>query len=1214
MAWTKEQEAAINSRGQSLLLSAAAGSGKTAVLVERIIRRLLDRENPVDITELLVVTFTKAAAAEMAQRVGTALTDALAKSNDPMIERQLALLPSAHISTLHSFCQDVIRQYFYLIDLDPAYTIAGAEELNLLRRDVLEKLLLTYYEDNDMAPFLYPLADMFGTEHGDEMLIQTVSRMYDYSRSLPWPDAWLDQSADAYDIPAGAIIDDMPWCDPAKQAVCRMADEAVRQYEKIFRMMGDNPVFEPVVPALREEWQLISRISGASSWQELERAVQSVVFARLKALRNLPADDKAAWDACKDIRNSVKKMITESLQDVYFSVSAEQWLEGMRSAAPVMKGLVMVTKAFARAYREAKKEKGWIDFSDLEHFCLAVLLDPSSVPGHPVPSAAADELRNTYREVLIDEYQDTNGVQELITQLISRRNNRFMVGDIKQSIYRFRLADPTLFLQKYEQFSREEKAVERCIDLGRNFRSAPHILEAINEVFCRIMIRDAAGMTYGEREMLYAGRTAVSEKRWVGGATEAHLVLTDSDDADEQSDVQDQTAFEQECRFIAQRIAGLMKSGMLAARKDGTMEPLTYRHIVVLLRSMSGKADVLLHALEEAGVPAYAEQSGGYFAAAEVQIMLALLECIDNPEQDLPLAAVLRSPIVGLKEAGLAALRLSGEGSLWSCLPAYAETVQDETEKNRLQGFLTRLEQWRTFSRRHSVGELIQRLYQDTAYDQYVGGMPGGAVRQANLQALYERAKTYEAAGFRGVFRYLQLIHKMKDDGLDLAPAGVLGECEDVVRIMSIHKSKGLEFPVVIIADMTKQFNRQDMRNPVLLHNLLGIGLKQYDPVWRMMYPTCIWNGIAAQLSFESTAEEERVLYVAMTRARDKLILVGHSSRGAADWRRWSDGVHPGQAASYYDWVMPGIAGRAECASAGAAIAVHGDYDCKSGLWEIHIHGTAAALQADSGTVSCDPRLEQIKRGEMTGTPVPAWMNRNLSWVYAYPKAAAAPAKLSVSEIKRRHALQHDAALAEERERTVMPEDIVPQEQEDVFGAVPPWLVEEKTGFTGAVRGTILHKVMQFLDIRTHMTRQYIEEQLQRWKTDGLFTEEEAAAVYAPDVLQYCRSELGKRLAGASKVYREYSFTVLLPGGGYLPELEEDERFLVQGVVDCLFQDEKGWVLVDYKTDRLETAEAFRERYAVQLDLYRRAVEQIRNIVIRDVFVYSFHLQKAISF
>lgn len=1209
MAWTNEQQAAIDSRGQTLLLSAAAGSGKTAVLVERIIRRLLDKEYPIDITELLVVTFTKAAAAEMRDRIGTALMKALSETKDPRVERQLALLPSAQISTLHAFCQHVIRKYFYTIDLDPAFSIAGEEELNLLRRQVLEDVFLSYYEDDEKASILYPLADMFGSDRGDDILMDTVSRMYTYARSLAWPEHWLKEAARAYDVAPDAVIDDMVWAGPIKDAVRRILEEDAHLYDGVLYHLRQREAFAPACDTFVAEQAALRQAAQARSWNDLSRFVRAIDFPRLKSLRKLSDDDKAVWERCKKVRDDVKKDVIKTLQSVYFSATPEEWLDGMRAMKPVMDGLVTLTLDFAKAYGAAKKEKGWIDFSDLEHFCLQILLAPDASPEHPVPSAASEELRSQYEEVFIDEYQDTNGVQELITRLVSGEDNRFMVGDIKQSIYRFRLADPTLFLEKYQSFSRDEKAVQHCIDLGRNFRSVPVVLDAVNAVFSRAMTAEAAGMDYGEREKLYAGRQAPDDERWIGGPVEVDIVPTPSDEEDDDGS----TAFEKECRFIAGRIGELLASGRMAARKDGTLEPLSYRHIVVLLRSMAGKADVLIQALQEGGIPSYAEQSGGYFAAVEVQVMLALLRCIDNPEQDLAMAAVLRSPLVGLDETALAGVRLAGDGTLWQNLPAFVASLPDGVdEKEDLQQFMAAFDSWRTYSRRHGVAELLQRLYDDTAYVDFVGAMPGGDVRQANLKALYDRARQYEEAGFRGLFRYLQLMDKMKEDGLDLAPAKVVSEKEDVVRIMSIHKSKGLEFPVVFVADMGKAFNRRDTQDQILFHNRLGIGLKQYDPEWRISYPTLIWSGIAAQLRWEGTAEEERILYVAMTRARDQLILTGHSSHIDRDWQRWTSHLNPAQAKSYFDWVMPaalapfGAKADADYARPGAA--------WQDAVWQVRIAKAVPAGTVEEGAYDGEPRLEALRRGDLTGTPVPSWLDEQLSWQYAYPQAVRTAAKFSVSEVKRRYQELHSDELQDEAALSVPAAAVIPPApgEDDAFAALPPWLAGEEAAVSGAQRGTALHKALQYITPAADQTTATLRREIDAFVRQGLLSREEAKLVYVPVLAAFCQSDIGRRMAESPELHREYPFTVLLAGGDPLPETETGEQILIQGVIDCLFREDDAWILVDYKSDRLETADAFRRRYAVQLALYKRAVEQITHRPVEETYIYSLHLQQEI--
>ena len=553
-----------------------------------------------------------------------------------------------------------------------------------------------------------------------------------------------------------------------------------------------------------------------------------------------------------------------------------------------------------------------------------------------------------------------------------------------------------------------------------------------------------------------------------------------------------------------------------------------------------------------------------------------------------------------------------GDETLWQNLPAFSDSL-DEADplKEDIDDFISHFEEWRTYSRRQGVAELIQRLYADTAYVDFVGAMPGGDLRQANLKALYDRAQQYEDAGFRGLFRYLQLIDKMMEDGLDLAPAKVVSEKEDVVRIMSIHQSKGLEFPVVIVADMGKEFNRKDLQEPILFHNELGIGLKQYDSTWRMFYPTLIWSGIEAKLRWEGTAEEERVLYVAMTRARDQLILIGHDSKAADHWARWADGLDPAQGNSYFDWVMPTVAAyfgnqvNAETIRAGAFW--QGD------RWQLHIVSSEAAPGLTEEVLAGEPRLEALRRGDMTDTPIPDWLDRQLSWQYAFPKAVTTAAKFSVSEVKRRYHELQSEELAEENGLALSPVTILPPEHEaqNPFDDLPPWLADEGDGVSGAQRGTALHKAMQYITPAADHTEGSLRRELATFVRRGIFSPEESSLIYVPVLASFWRSSLGRRMAASPELHREYPFTVLLAGGP-LTEIEGGERFLIQGIIDCLFREDDGWVLVDYKSDRLEQDDDFKERYAVQLALYKQAVEQITGIPVRETYIYSFHLQREI--
>ena len=1227
MTWTTAQQAAIDSRGQTLLLSAAAGSGKTAVLVERIIRRLLDSTVPLDITNLLVVTFTKVAAAEMRSRIGEALCRVLEGEENLQAERQLALLPSANISTMHAFCQSVIHQYFYTIDLDPKFKIGGQDELDLLRQDVLEKLFLSYYETNsDFSPQFYRLIEMFASDRDDTGLMAIVERFYDFARSNPWPKQWLDEVQKAYCIPKTATMDTLFWGTMVKEEIHFALQEQGEIYDSLVSRLTMEEGPADYIDLFKAEQEMIKAACGASNWEDLYKAIRAISFGRLPSKRAVSEIEKEQREIFRAARDIAKKTIKE-LQNKYFTVTGEEWLAGLRDLYPLVQGLVKIIGDFADAYQRAKQEKGCIDFSDLEHFCLRILLAPTATSDAIEPSVAALELRAKFKEVLVDEYQDTNGVQELITSLVSEPDNRFMVGDVKQSVYRFRLADPTLFMNKYKAFSEEKTALRRRIDLSKNFRSDATILEAVNFVFGQIMTMKTAEMDYGDREKLYPGRVKPENRpdNWVGGAVEVHILdrkvgTSGEIDSEEQREL---SAFEEEAQIITARLVDLKKAGLTVERKDGTAEALTWRHMVVLLRSPKSRLDSLLTAFRAAGVPAYAEQRGGYFAAVEVEVMWSLLQCIDNPEQDLAMAAVLRSPIVGLSAERLGALRLSGTDTLWQLLPAYTELLDKNEEREKLEAFATHMEKWRTYARRHSVASLLRLLYEDTGYMEYASGMPGGAVRQANLQALYDRARAYETTDFRGLFRFLRFLEKMRNDGMDLAPGQVLSEGADVVRIMSIHKSKGLEFPVVVVANLGKSFSQQDQRSMALFHKKWGIGLKQHDPEWNLIYPSLAWHAIRHQLAMENKAEEERVLYVAMTRAKDKLILTGHSADLVADRERWRyrtdnhERMSDSQiinSRSYLDLIMNALAYHQDTI-AWANLGSGGERKYVVGGWEITAYGGQSVAVETPGRR--DERLLAVEKGQQTGTTIPEWLPKQLQWQYPYAGAIIMAAKLSVTEVKRmaQSQLQQDADQ-ELSTHLIEPSKLDRRDgimKDDAFAQQPNFLqpadVENRTG---ADRGTALHRIMQYIDLQGDLSRAGLRQQLIELVAGGMLRDEELPQQAMQKIEAFFESSVGRRLVAADRNWRELPFGLLVPASQFTEKTADSDEIFIQGVIDCLFAEPDGLVLVDYKSDRLTDEKQFLKRYAVQLQLYRQAAERIMALPIKEIYIYSFNLGRTI--
>lgn len=1240
MTWSLEQQQAINSRNQNLLVAAAAGSGKTSVLVERIIKRLLSDQEKLDITELLVVTFTKAAAAEMRGRVGQALTEALEKSHDRRhIERQLALLNSASISTLHSFCQTVVRQYFYRLDLDPAFRLAGEAETAMIKADTMEELFNQKYESGDES--FYRLIDYYGGERDNLDFISLILKLYDFSQSHPWPSEWLRGLETPFAAAAQQTVDETSWGALIMQELSFELEEVLTVYDSMVQEVGKQGQPRAYQGLLVSEQAMVESALQAcqQGWCRLGMVLKEWKFDRLPSVKKEDASDEAK-EFYKKGRQKAKDFAAKTV-DLFFSRPPEEMLQDVAAMAPVISDLADLTLDFQEAFQQAKKAKNLLDFNDLEHFCLAILRDPESTVQHIVPSVAALAYRERFAEVMVDEYQDTNGVQEMILRLVSRDNNRFMVGDVKQSIYRFRLAEPALFMAKYNTYPLDEDSVSRRIDLSHNFRSESGILQGVNFLFRQLMTAGAAEMDYGDKEQLNPGLNYPSDSNGVTGPIEVLLIDRDGDRekvSDKEPDSEDSeqkedssqdssqvaplvaeaelSGFEQESKVIAVRILELKEQNSQVYDKKEGWRPLQWRDIVILLRAPAGKGTILLDTLRLFGIPAYAEEDSGYFEATEVQIMRALLTVIDNPCQDIPLAAVLRSPLVGLKAAELAMVRLSGEGDLRQDLTRYSKEGTDDNLVSKVTAFLENLEQWRNFARRRGVAELISKLYRDTGYYDYVGGVPGGTVRQANLRALYDRARMFETTNFRGLFRFLRFLDRLTGDGGDMAVARALGEGEDVVRIMSIHKSKGLEFPVVFVADLGKQFNLRDTTASVLLHKELGIGAYRYQPERRFSFPTLAWHGISHRLMMESKAEELRVLYVAFTRAREKLILVGSAAKLADKGVRWSRHVSRSvtplpdhliaTAKTGLDWLLPALMrhrdGEALRACGGCndelPLAALQDIPCR---WAVKIIKAGEMSPEKTAADSHHRWMHFVEKLEpVPSEPTPPWMVAALTWHYPCQAAVSKPAKLSVSEIKRRFAGEGE-------------EDSQPPWKQTSDILRPRFLRVHSSALTAAERGTIMHTVMQQLDVQGDLTAKGIAAQMQGLVERELLLPEEAVVIDSNAIADFFSSSLGQRMVESQWIKREMAFSLLVPAERFYPDLAgTEEKIFVQGVVDCVFADRDGLVLIDYKTDSVTDISELAEKYEVQMKLYAEAVEAVLGLKVTKVYLYAFYTGQVI--
>ena len=1030
--WTPEQESAIiapkdsSLDNQTLLVAAAAGSGKTAVLVERIITRLKDMDNPLSVQELMVVTFTKAAAQEMSARIGLALAKAMESTEDAAmqerLERQLNLLPSAHISTLHSFCQWVIRSYFYKLDINPTARIGNEAEMALLQQEVLADLLTKSYEEGLYN--IYELADFFSDDKSDAGLTAKIMSLYNYAMSLANPDGWLRKALEPYKEAMTVNPSETLWGQYMWDQHVAVIDRIRERLERMEQILLDSVGPHKWQNIYDNQLAALSMLSGAETWDDMGEACKHTDTFIKDRFNKLGEEVDPSLQAEFKSLGSQNKDDLKAMQAAVFTVPEATLQEQFKAQYPIIEGLVELTIAFHKAYRDMKQEQGIMDFSDLEHLCLALLVEPGT-EDDPQPSDVAKELQDTFKEIMVDEYQDTNGVQETIINLISRVDNRFYVGDVKQAIYSFRMADSSLFMEKYNTYGGTD-AVERRIDLAKNFRSHENILAATNFLFYQIMTEEAAELNYTEAESLIPGRIVEdAPEDWIGGDVELQLLDVSKDtlsasesDEDEGGDPENN---ERELDFIIQKIKEIHGAKKKVQNPDGTFRQIEWRDFAILRRSLAGWGTRAVEAMRQAGIPAVVNERDGYFEAQEIQLLLALLSIIDNPEQDLPMAAVLHSGLVGLDANELGALRLSGEGSLWSLMPAYAKEAQDE----RLLAFIDHMERWRTLSRRHGVTDLLWDIYESQDYVNYVGAMPNGLVRRANVLALYDRAKGYEASGFRGLFRFLRFVESLRDSNQDMPLANVVSEADNVVRLMTIHKSKGLEFPVVFLSGVQKGFNMMDLRSELLIDKNAGLGLKGYFPDIRVSFPTMPWFYVKDVKEAALKAEEQRILYVALTRARDKLIMTGHfkgfknakgklstlgeliKNAASVEGQQLPTDIIT-QANTYLEWLIMGFTRHLDGGNPlRVAIEYEGptyfDLPDKKCRIKVEVHDGSLYGDLDYKADIDETTINKVRELQaVNSVELPQEIEDRFNYSYPYSDATRRTAKISVSELKRR--------------------------------------------------------------------------------------------------------------------------------------------------------------------------------------------------------------------
>ncbi|MBS4188825.1 helicase-exonuclease AddAB subunit AddA [Bacillus sp. FJAT-49705] len=1231
--WTDDQWKAIMAKGQDILVAAAAGSGKTAVLVERIINKIISEEDPINVDELLVVTFTNASAAEMRHRIGEALEKAINENPKSIhLRKQLSLLNKASISTLHSFCLEMIRKYYYMIDIDPGFRIADETEAQLLRDEVLEELFEEEYGKEGNEAF-FALVDTFTNDRSDIALQEIIRDLYDFARANPSPDQYLDSIIEMYNIDKQTEIEELPFVQSLLHDIDLQLNGAKQLLEyglELTRLPGGPaPRAENFIDDLHVVNTLIQ--AKTDSWSTLYQAMQSWSLGRAKNCKGEEYDSELIEKA-KKLRDKAKKII-QDIQDELFSRKPESFIRDMSEMKQHIESLVSIVKSFSLRFEQVKSEKGIVDFADLEHYCLNIL-STIQEDGALLPSAAAFACKRQFKEVLVDEYQDTNMVQETILKLVindsEQVGNLFMVGDVKQSIYRFRLAEPNLFLGKYNRFTKDGEEAGLRIDLAKNFRSRKEVLHGTNYLFKQLMDVSVGEIEYDEAAELINGAPYPADESYPIELTVIDLEGKEEDEPQEiEEDAFDSADLAQsqlEARYMASRIKEIITERKEVYNpKTKTGRPAMYRDIVILLRSMTW-APQIMEEFKQQGIPVYANLSSGYFEATEVAIMMSLLKIIDNPYQDIPLASVLRSPIVGLTEEELAQIRIHHKkGVFYEALSAFClekPSIQTENLYEKLLPFFEDLKEWRVKARQGSLSELIWHLYRETKFYDFVGGMPGGKQRQANLRALYDRARQYESTSFRGLFRFLRFIERMRDRGDDLGAARALGEQEDVVRLMTIHSSKGLEFPIVFIAGLGRNFNTMDLKKAYMLDKEYGFAAKYVNAEKRISYPSLPQLAFKRKKKMEMLAEELRVLYVALTRAKEKLYLVASVKSAEKKLSGWGQSAEAqdwllnefdrASANTYLDWIGPSLVRHKDCEQlrvngSGINPLISEEIIAHPSCWNVQIlNGNEAASIAEEMNIQSEDLLDKVFSGEAipVESPFKDMIEAQLSWEYTHLQASNHRSKQSVSEVKRQKEIfaSEDGGI-----------EIIHKFKKPLLNR--PQFMQEKS-LTPAEKGTAMHMVMQHVDFSKEPTDLSIVLKMEEMVQKELLTAEQCEAIDPDLIIQFFKTDIGKRMMQAKDIKREIPFSVSFPTSDIYHEWEgENEHVLIQGIIDCLFEDEHGLVLLDYKTDGItnrfkggfaEAKPVLEERYRVQIDMYSKALEKILKREISERYLFFF--------
>ena len=1173
VTWTLDQKKVIELRNRNILVSAAAGSGKTAVLVERIMEMVCDETHPVDVDRLLVVTFTKAAAAEMKERVGAAIRKRLElQPNNGYLQKQETLVSHAQITTIDSFCSYILRNHFGEIDLDPAFRVADEGELKLLKQDILKEILEEEYTKK--RPEFLHFVECYASGKNDEVLEELILKLYEFSTSDPYPEEWLEKLlGDAKDLDMQSLMHHV-------QKILECLLEENMQAISLCQSPGGPCFYEE---ALQSDRILLKECLACTDYGEYSEVIRNRSFLALSR-KKMPSDtEEEKKEAVKNVRNRMKKAL-ENLEKQFFYMSPDDILEIEKMAAPARKELIHLTLEFSRRFTLKKRKRNIVDFSDMEHLALQILVTRKD--GVCEPTEVAKSYGEYFEEIMIDEYQDSNLVQELILTSISKKplggNNLFMVGDVKQSIYRFRQARPELFMEKYESYTLEESTSQR-INLSKNFRSRSEVLDTVNYLFERIMKKDLGNVAYDEEAKLNLGASMPEPER--PEDVEAELLLLDlaEDEGEEKPD-----KAELEASMIAEKILELLQKQKVTDKVTGELRPVKLADMVILLRSMSGWSDTLSNVLGSYGIPTVTGSSTGYFSALEVQTVLNYLKVLNNTKQDIPLAAVLHSPIGNLDSEEMAKIRAAYlEHPFYEACVSYAEEGEDEVLREKLQSFWQMTDNLRKQAEYLPIHKLIWEIYDRTGYPGMVRVQPNGQVRAENLEMLVQKALDFEATSYRGLFHFVRYIENLQKYEVDYGVAESDAGNENAVRIMSIHKSKGLEFPVVFVSGLSRKFNKQDVRERIAMHPNLGLGTDAIDPNRRIKLPTLRKKMIQKQIELEGLGEELRVLYVALTRAKEKLIMTGGLTHAEDTLKSLMQEMRLCKRGKYTELIGGGsflewILGTLNEASAPFKVRF-------VSLEELVAGKTAQILEKKFDYESFLAKKEAV----------PESLRERFTYEYPFEQERGIPGKVSVSELKME-------AMEEETLELLEKPEMIPY--------IPAFLREERR-VSATERGNAYHRVMECMDLSGIRHSDQVRERIEQLVLEGKMTSVAAKTVNPYDIYLFCRTGLCQRMLKAQSeggLFLEQPFVIARAAREISPEYDSDREILIQGIMDAWFEEEDGLVLLDYKTDRIRTDQELIARYHTQLEVYAKALEQMTGKKVKERCMYSFSLGREI--